>query len=117
MKGERSAHLFPKPVHAEPPTVQRQKLHTMMKQDLEKKNKMSTYSNDMDSLRFAALCRGEDFRVSLFNHFTMIFTNYNQAIFAKSNGVMESNGKCPFPPIFPFLLFYFYHLCKVVSSK
>jgi hypothetical protein len=30
----------------------------------EKKNKLSTYTNDMDSLRFAALCRGEDFRVS-----------------------------------------------------
>ena len=64
MKGERSANLFPKPVHDEPPAVQRKKLHTMMKQDLEKKNKLSTYNNDMDSLRYAALCRGEDFRVS-----------------------------------------------------
>jgi hypothetical protein len=34
MKGERSVHLFPKPVHEEAPAVQRKKLHTSMKHDL-----------------------------------------------------------------------------------
>ena len=52
-------------MHEEAPAVQRKKLHSAMKQDLEKQNKLSTYTNDMDSLRYAALCRGEDFRVRL----------------------------------------------------
>ena len=50
-------------VHDEAPAVQRKKLHDNMKIDLEKQNKLSAYNNDMDSLRYAALCRGEDFRV------------------------------------------------------
>jgi len=64
MKGEKSANLFPKPVHEESPFIQREKMQKQQRQELEKKNKVSTYSPDMDTIRYSALCRGDDFRVS-----------------------------------------------------
>ena len=61
-----SFFYFVPSVHDEAPAVQRKKLHDNMKIDLEKQNKLSAYNNDMDSLRYAALCRGEDFRVRVY---------------------------------------------------
>jgi len=61
LRGETSRHLFPKPVHEEPPLSQRQKVYESHAAEFAKNLTIKSASDDDDE-RYKALCRGEELR-------------------------------------------------------
>ena len=65
LNGERSPDLFPKPVYEESPYDQRERLNNEIRKQFEANRTTSVQLEDYDMPRFAALCRGEELRVSM----------------------------------------------------
>ena len=68
LQGEKNPHLFPRPVYEESPTEQRSRMYVATREKLQTQAaraeaKVVAAPPDDDTVRFNALCRGEELRV------------------------------------------------------